>query len=45
VLATFGTAMRSWIRSGAPDDFEPILERCFAAAQGAFRHEPAPAPR
>jgi AcrR family transcriptional regulator len=41
VLATFGTAVRSWIRSGANDDFEPILERCVNAAQGAFQSAPA----
>ncbi|MCU1460221.1 MAG: transcriptional regulator, TetR family [Acidimicrobiales bacterium] len=45
VLATFGTAMRSWIRAGATDDFEPILERCVTAAQGAFQSVPAAAPR
>jgi AcrR family transcriptional regulator len=37
VLATFGTAVRSWLGSGANDDFEPILERCVAAAQRAFQ--------
>jgi AcrR family transcriptional regulator len=41
VLATFGTAVRSWIRAGANDDFEPILERCVTAAQGAFQSAPA----
>jgi AcrR family transcriptional regulator len=45
VLATFGTAVRSWIRSGANDDFEPVLERCVTAAQGAFQPAPTPAPR
>jgi AcrR family transcriptional regulator len=40
LLATFGTAMRSWIRAGADGDFEPILERCVAAAQGAFQDAP-----
>jgi AcrR family transcriptional regulator len=42
VLAAFGTAMRSWLRSGANDNFEPILERCVAAAQGAFQDTPRP---
>jgi AcrR family transcriptional regulator len=41
MLATFGTAIRSWIRSGASDDFEPYLERCVTAAQGAFQRAPA----
>jgi hypothetical protein len=45
VLATFGTAVRAWLRSGANDDFEPILERCIAAAQGAFQSSAASAPR
>jgi AcrR family transcriptional regulator len=45
VLATFGTAMRSWLRSGATDDFELILERCVTAAQGAFQSAPPAAPR
>jgi AcrR family transcriptional regulator len=40
MLAAFGTAVRSWIRAGANDDFEPILERCIAAAQSAFRSAP-----
>jgi AcrR family transcriptional regulator len=44
VLAAFGTAMRSWLRAGANDDFEPILERCVTAAQHAFQGSPAPAP-
>jgi len=44
VLATFATAVRSWLRSGAKDDFEPILERCIAAAQGAFRRAPETRP-
>jgi AcrR family transcriptional regulator len=43
VLATFGTAMRAWIRSGAKDDLELILERCVTAAQGAFQGAPSPA--
>ena len=43
VLATFGTAVRSWLRGGAKDDFEPILERCVSAAQGAFQAAPASA--
>jgi AcrR family transcriptional regulator len=37
VLAAFGTAMRSWLKSGAKEDFEPLLERCVNAAQGAFQ--------
>jgi len=41
VLATFATAVRTWLRSGAEDDFESILERCVSAAQDAFRHAPA----
>jgi AcrR family transcriptional regulator len=45
VLATFGTAVRSWLRSGANDDFQPVLERCIAAAQGAFHVAPTSAPR
>jgi AcrR family transcriptional regulator len=45
VLATFGTAVRSWLRSGANDDFEAILERCVTAAQGAFQSEPTLAPQ
>jgi AcrR family transcriptional regulator len=45
VLATFGTAIRSWIRAGAKDDFEPFLERCVSAAQGAFHSAPAASPR
>ncbi len=45
VLATFGTAVRTWLRSGANDDFEPILERCIAAAQAVFQSAPATAPR
>jgi AcrR family transcriptional regulator len=44
VLATFGTAMRAWIRSGAKDDLELILERCVTAAQGAFQGAQTPAP-
>jgi AcrR family transcriptional regulator len=43
VLATFATAVRSWLRAGATDDFESILERCLAAAQDAFQHAPADA--
>ena len=45
VLATFGTAMRSWLRAGAKGDFEPVLERCIAAAHGVFQDAPAAAPR
>jgi len=37
VLATFGTAVRAWISSGAKDDLEAILERCVAAARDAFQ--------
>jgi AcrR family transcriptional regulator len=37
VLAAFGTAIRSWLKSGAKEDFEPLLERCVNAAQGAFQ--------
>jgi AcrR family transcriptional regulator len=37
VLATFGTAVRAWLRAGATEDLEPILERCVSAAQGAFQ--------
>jgi AcrR family transcriptional regulator len=37
VLAIFGTAVRTWLRAGATDDFEPILERCLTATQGAFQ--------
>src|ERR1700694_685353 len=44
VLATFGTAVRSWLRSGANDDFELILARCIPAAQRAFQGAPTPAP-
>jgi AcrR family transcriptional regulator len=44
VLAIFGTAVRSWLRSGATEDFGPVLERCLAATQSAFQ-APAPAPR
>jgi AcrR family transcriptional regulator len=44
VLAIFGTAVRSWLRAGASDDFGPVLERCLAATQSAFQ-APAPAPR
>jgi AcrR family transcriptional regulator len=40
VLATFGTAVRTWLRAGAKDDFESILERCVSAAQGAFHGAP-----
>jgi AcrR family transcriptional regulator len=43
VLATFGTAVRSWLRSGAEGDLEPIVERCVTAAQRAFQDAPAPA--
>jgi AcrR family transcriptional regulator len=43
VLATFGTAVRSWLRGGATDDFERILDRCITAAQGVFQGAPAPA--
>ncbi|MCU1454699.1 MAG: transcriptional regulator, TetR family [Acidimicrobiales bacterium] len=45
VLATFGTAMRSWLRAGAKGDFEQVLERCVAAAQGAFQVASSPTPR
>ena len=45
VLATFGTAVRTWIRSGANNDFEPILERCVSAAQRVFQSAPTTAPR
>jgi AcrR family transcriptional regulator len=44
VLATFGTAVRSWIKTGANDDFEPFLERCVTAAQGVFQSAPTTAP-
>jgi AcrR family transcriptional regulator len=43
VLAAFGTAMRSWLRAGANDDFGPVLERCVSAAQRAFQAAPTPA--
>jgi AcrR family transcriptional regulator len=42
VLAIFGTAVRSWLRAGANEPFEPVLERCLNAAQGAFQRAPAP---
>jgi AcrR family transcriptional regulator len=45
MLATFGTAVRTWLRSGANDDFELILERCITAAQHAFQGAPAPSSR
>jgi AcrR family transcriptional regulator len=45
VLAAFGTAVRSWLKSGAKDDFEPLLERCVKAAQGAFQDAPTTASR
>ena len=44
VLATFGTAVRSWIKAGANDDFEPFLERCVTAAQTVFQSTPTNAP-
>jgi AcrR family transcriptional regulator len=45
VFAAFGTAVRNWLRNGAKDDFEPIFERCVAAAQSAFQGVPAPVTR
>ena len=45
VIGAFGTAVRSWLRAGATDDFEQVLERCVSAAQDAFRSAAAPAPR
>jgi AcrR family transcriptional regulator len=43
VVAIFGTAVRSWLRLGANESFEPVLERCLSGAQGAFQAAPAPA--
>jgi AcrR family transcriptional regulator len=40
VLAIFGTAVRSWLRSGANENFELIFERCVTAAQVAFQGAP-----
>ena len=36
VLATFGTAMRTWIEQGAEGELDPILDRCVSAARAAF---------
>lgn len=36
LLATFGTAMRTWLAEGAEGDLEPILDRCVVAARSAF---------
>jgi AcrR family transcriptional regulator len=42
VLAIFGTAVRTWLRSGATDDFEVVFERCVTGAQHAFQAGPRP---
>jgi AcrR family transcriptional regulator len=36
VMATFGTAIRTWLEEGAEGDLEPLLDRCVAAARAVF---------